>query len=253
MVDISTFKQGDLARRVVPLMASSWGLLISSIPMLLIAGVLLGIAFAVIDPIPPRRIVLASGPENGTYDQMCHKYQKLLKDQSVFLDHSGVDVVCRNTPGSVENKELLIQAAQQDRSVDRIEGGFIGYLPDRKDQDAQLFSLGLIFRQPLWVFYRKDRVKGHAGNTRLNRLSQLEGMRISLGPAGSGGHALMTRLLDLTQLDKRIVKSELDPKQAARQLRDPKGPLDALSIVASPDTFLLKELLEDPTSLLLEG
>lgn len=250
MADFSTLKQGVLARRVVPLLASLWGLILSAIPMVLLAGVLLAIAFAVIDPIPPRKIVIASGPENGTYDQMCHKYHEILKTQSVFLDRSGVNVVCQNTSGSVENKELMIQAAKDSRTEHRIEAAFIGYLPDREDKNEKLFSLGLIFRQPLWVFYRKDRVKRSGAlvaQHRLNRLSQLEGLRISLGPAGSGGHALMTRLLDLTEMQQRIVKNELEPKEAAQQLRDPRGQLDAMTIVASPDTELLKELLEDPT------
>jgi TRAP-type uncharacterized transport system substrate-binding protein len=69
---------------------------------LLIAFVGLGlyVAYRVLDPTPNKRIVIATGPEEGAYFEFAKRYQPLLHAH-------GLVVELRTTQGSSENFALL--------------------------------------------------------------------------------------------------------------------------------------------------
>ena len=48
-------------------------------PFLFIAVVLLGAAYWVLDPTPPKRVVLATGQEQGAYAEFGKRYAAFLK------------------------------------------------------------------------------------------------------------------------------------------------------------------------------
>src|SRR5262245_49142041 len=50
-----------------------------------------------------------------------------------------------------------------------------------------LLSLGTVYNNPYWIFY--------SSNERLDRLSQLKGKRIAVGPEGSGTRASAEQVL----------------------------------------------------------
>ncbi len=109
-------------------------------------------------------------------------------------------------------------------------------------------ALGSLYREPLWVFYRGDK--------RLERLGQLEGKRIGVGPLGSGTYAVAMRLLaanGLVESDVRSGSSAGNPRAvpvqenvaaAAAALR--KGELDAAFFVAAFEADYIQSLLNDP-------
>src|SRR5438874_249974 len=66
--------------------------------VIMIAGLV--IAYQFIQPAPPRHIVLATGPEQGTYAY----YGRLYRDR---LQRDGITVTTKSTRGSIENIELL--------------------------------------------------------------------------------------------------------------------------------------------------
>ena len=97
---------------------------------------------------------------------------------------------------------------------------------------------------PLWVFYRGDK--------RLERLSQLAGKRIGVGPPGSGTHAIAMQLLAVNGLiESRILPGKIrgpcwsrrtsPPRPAALQ----KGELDAAFFVAAFEADYIQGLLND--------
>ncbi len=47
-------------------------------PFVLLAAVLLGAAYWLLDPTPPHRVVLATGPEQGAYAEFGKRYAALL-------------------------------------------------------------------------------------------------------------------------------------------------------------------------------
>ena len=128
---------------------------------------------------PPRKIVIASGSRNGAYFRFAQKYAEQLQK-------AGLSVEVRETAGSVENLSLL---GQPDSGVALaiVQSGVAS-----SDQVQRFHALGSLYREPLWVFYR--------GDQRLERLSQLAGKRIGIGPTGSGTHAIASQLLAVNGL-----------------------------------------------------
>jgi TRAP transporter TAXI family solute receptor len=183
-----------------------------------------------VEPPPPRTIVIASGSRNGAYYRYAQQYAAELRKE-----HLTVDV--RETTGSVENLHLLGQA-DSDVSVAIVQGG----VASAEDID-HFFALGSLYREPLWVFYR--------GDARLERISQLRGKRVGIGPAGSGTQAIAVQLLRANGLiDSRSAQaganSELvqdDVVAAAKAVRE--GTLDTAFFVAAFEADYIQSLLTD--------
>jgi uncharacterized protein len=189
-----------------------------------------------VEPPPPRKIVIATGAQNGAYFRFAQKYaDELRKD--------GLSVLVRETAGSVENLRLLGQV-DSGVAVAIVQSGVAS------PEDVQHFSaLGSMYREPLWVFYR--------GGERLDRLSQLEGKRIGVGPSGSGTYAIAKQLLAVNGLvesksskeNSRAVLVEENVAAAAKALQ--KGELDAAFFVAAFEADYIQGLLNDPNLNLL--
>jgi TRAP-type uncharacterized transport system substrate-binding protein len=120
-------------------------------------------------PPPPRRVVMTSGAPDGAYHRYAQRYRALLAEQ-------GVELELRPSSGAQENLQRL-RSGEGGVEVGLVQGGLV------EASDAEnLFSLGSLFYEPIWVFYR--------GTTTVERISELRGRRIAIGIAGSGTHAL---------------------------------------------------------------
>src|SRR5512140_2092347 len=87
-------------------------LAITAGPFVLLALCLLAGAYYVLDPTPPKRVVLATGPQQSDYAEFGKRY-------AAELARYGIRVELRSTNGSAENRELLRDPAQ------RIDFGFL--------------------------------------------------------------------------------------------------------------------------------
>jgi len=97
-----------------------------------------------------------------------------------------------------------------------------------------LTSLGSLYYEPLWVFYR--------GEQTLSRLGQLHNMSIAIGKPGSGTYAIARQLLADNFIDAATNTIQaLDGAAGAQALLQ--GDTDALFLVASPQAPLVQELL----------
>ena len=81
-------------------------------PFVLIALVLLIGAYFVLQPNPPRSVVLATGPEQGDYAEFGKRYAAALKKHHI-------EVVLRPTQGSSANRRLLRDAKE------KVDFGFV--------------------------------------------------------------------------------------------------------------------------------
>jgi TRAP-type uncharacterized transport system substrate-binding protein len=77
-------------------------LLFTAGPFALLAAGLLWGAYHLLQPTPPRTVVLATGVAQGAYDSFGKRYAELLA-------RHGITVQLRNTQGSAENLALLQQ------------------------------------------------------------------------------------------------------------------------------------------------
>ena len=189
-----------------------------------------------VEPPPPRKIVIATGASNGAYYRFAQKYAEELRKEKLSVE-------VRETAGSVENLRLL---GQPDSGVAAaiVQSGVAS-----PDDVEHCYALGSMYREPLWVFYRGDK--------RLERLSQLEGKRIGVGPKGSGTHAVAMQLLAVNGLvdsrasndNARAVLVEENVAAAAKALQ--KGDLDAAFFVAAIEADYIQGLLGDSSVNLL--
>jgi TRAP-type uncharacterized transport system substrate-binding protein len=171
--------------------------------------------------LPPRAIVMATGPEGGSYAAFGARYRKI-------LERNGLEVRLRPTAGDGENLALL---------EDPRSGVSVAFLQSGTTTEAtspDLTSLGSVFLQPVWLFQRR----GSEGTVR-------PGARISIGPEGSGTRAMMKKLQGL--LGPSAQRHEwlaLPPDRAAEELQA--GRIDAMALVASWESPLVHRLLTDP-------
>ena len=202
-------------------------------PFLILAVALLLLAYWWLDPQPPKRVVLATGPAQSAYDEFGKRYAK-------ELARYGIRVELRQSEGSTNNLRLL-----RDGTADFgfVQGGTNNLRPGDTEKIA---SLGSLFLEPVWLFYRKDAVKKKVSrNAGVTSLTQLDGLRVNLGNRGSGVPNLMRKLLDINHIDpKSMTVTNLDQTPATVGLIN--GDIDAIVFASAPESLMVQMLLMTP-------
>ncbi len=222
-------------------------LLLAGGPFVLIAIVLLWGAYVLLDPAPPKRVVLATGPEQGAYAEFARTYVRLLRQH-------GIEVELRATQGSAENLRLLRDAGERvDLAFVQGGAGDAIYAVDEDRSGVPLVSLGSLFYEPVWIFYRTELGAPGAGGTPtpLAQVGELAGLRVNLGPEGAGARNLMLKLLHANRVELTALKvSEQAPTAAVVALLG--GEVDAIVLVSAPASPLVQMLLMTPGIRLFE-
>ena len=210
----------------------AWG------PFLLLGVALLVVAYWFLDPTPPKRIVLGTGPENSAYAEFGKRYQQELK-------RYGITVELRNTAGSRENL-VLLRDGKQRVDVAFVQGGASETIRTREEEEAEpIMSLGSLFFEPVWIFYRADSFR------QFTDLAQLRGKRVNLGLRGSGTPGISMRLLRANQIDREeFTRSSVSDQEAVIGLID--GKYDAIFLVSAPEAPYVQMLLQTPNVKLFE-
>jgi len=213
-------------------------------PYIVLVLALLAGAYYLLDPSPPKRVVLATGPAQSDYAVFGARYAEELKPY-------GIEVVLRETDGSTENQRLLLDE-QEDVDLALIRGGSNDAVlkVDEEEGDWEIESLGNLFYEPLWIFYRDSAARGRAGG-RLDNLAQLRGLRVGIGAAGSGVPNLLTKLFHANGIkpgDMRMDREE--PPQAVAAFLQ--GKMDAVILASAPEAPLVQMLLRTPHVKLFE-
>ncbi len=154
-------------------------LFLVALPALLLLALGFWGAAQFIRPAPPHQLILSTGGEGGAYQRFAARYKDVLARYDVTL-------VEKPSAGAVENLQRL-----RDEKVE-IDAGFFQGGTGRASDDDTLLSLGSFFYEPLWIFYRA----GLAQDGELDRIGQLKGRRIAIGPVASGTHKLAMELLE---------------------------------------------------------
>ncbi len=226
--------------RLRPLLLSIRDLSVSAGPFVLLTIALLVLAYHVLDPMPPRRLRLATGPEQSAYEAIGARYRDRLA-------RMGIAVELVPTAGSRDNFERLL-ANDPDEGVDF---GFVqgGTASPGQARAAGLVSIGSLFYEPVWVFYR-DGAPG-LGDRALDSLAGLAGWRIATGPEGTGVPVLFDSLLEANRIDLRsIERLPLEHTPAVVELLA--GRLDAVVFASAPESPLVRMLLQTPGIRLLD-
>lgn len=216
-------------------------LLITAGPFLLLALVLLAGAYFFLKPAPPKRVVLATGSVQGAYEAFGKRYQAELK-------RHGIEVVLRPSAGSRENLRLL-RNPKSDVQIAFVQGGSSPSQPtpaqEKEAENMPLLSLGSMFYEPVWLFYRDEAAKKLNKEGVIGEISQLRGLRVNTGVRGSGIPGVMNRLLEANLMNRDdIVRSNLDLTDAVVALLG--GQLDAAALVSAPESPMVQMLMQTP-------
>ena len=208
-------------------------LIASAGPILLLVAALLVGAYWWLQPQPPKQVSLATGPAGSAYAEFGKRYAAALKP-------FGITVELKPTDGSLENLQQL-RAGTAD--VGFVRGGSADPV---KDEEAGLTSLGSLFFEPLWFFYRTDAARKIDPKTgTLGSLTQFKDLRINVDKPGSGVPDIMERMFRANHMDPATLElSNLDQSPATEALQA--GLLDVIVLASAPQSPLVQRLLRAP-------
>ena len=177
-----------------------------------------------IDPAPPKKIVVSISKQDGNYQAYASLY-------GVLLQEDGITLEIRESEGPLQSLEEL-RKENADVDMAFMPGGVAS-----SESTVGLVSLGSLYYEPLWIFHTEKRKVG--------RLSDLKGKRIAIGRQGSGSHILSSMLLSaggVTMENSTLL--EIGDDEAANALRN--GTVDAVFLSGVPTTPLIQEVAEMP-------
>ena len=207
-------------------------MLTSAGPFVLLTVLLLALTYWWLDPTPPKHVTLATGPAQSAYDEFGKRYAKALAAY-------GIEVQLLPSEGSSQNLEWL--------AAGKADLGFVqgGSSASPASDQAGLASLGSLFVEPVWLFYRAEAAQKVAPNATLNALTQLKGLRVNVGTEGSGVPRLMGKLFDINRIDEAtLTLSRLEQTPATVAFLN--GELDALVFASAPESPMVQMLLQTP-------
>lgn len=222
-----------------------------------------------VDPAPPKSLTIGIGAEEDAYRAYAERYKAILARDGITLN-------LVPTGGAPDNLKRL---------NDDSAGIDVAFLQDgltNPEDSPRLHSLGSIYYEPLWIFYRSgagnaataaaaakptvkpapkaakalpawQQVLARAGLSKIeeekavvpDRLSQLEGLRIAVGSGKGGTRQLAERLLYASGISASNSKLVLiGGPQAADALL--KGEVDAALFLATLDAPWIQQLLVTP-------
>jgi TRAP transporter TAXI family solute receptor len=207
-------------------------LLVTAGPFIALAVALLALAYWWLDPMPPKQVRLATGPDQSAYAEFGKRYAKALA-------RHGIEVKLISTEGSAQNLELL-RAGQADLAF--VKGGSNEQMID---PDNELESLGSLFVEPVWLFYREQSARKVSRGGTLSSLAELKGLRVNVGTEGSGIPSLMDKLFEVNRVERSAVQlSRLGQTPATVAFLN--GELDALVFASAPESPMVQMLLQTP-------
>ena len=194
-----------------------------SIMLILIAAGAIWWALGILFPMPPRVVVMATGPQGGAYAELGTRYREILARE-------GFELRLLPTAGTLENLDRL-RDPRSGVSIGFVQAGLTTAV-----ESPTLTSLGTISYEPLWVFYR--------GEPRGRVYGDLRGTRFSIGPEGSGTRALMLKILALNGIGEGDAELlPFPPERAKEKLLQ--GEIDAAAMVAAWESPVVRQLLAD--------
>jgi uncharacterized protein len=193
------------------------------VPALGIMLVVVAILSRLVEPLPPRRITISTGRENGAYYLFAKEYAKL-----AAADGFTVEIV--TGAGTVETLKRL--------AAGQVMAGFVQGGTAEAAPTEGLLSLGSLYYEPIWLFHRRTRP--------LRGLNDLRGLSIQIGEEGSGIRPLAMRLLrDSGVTPQNSSLMALTSEGAATALEA--GRIDAAFFIMAPTVPLVRRLLLSQT------
>lgn len=170
------------------------------------------------------QLMIASGPEGGYFHTTALRYQALLAKRGVQVR-------------VIPEENTLRGLAEVDKADSRIDVAFIAQRLDAR-QHPNVRALGVITDEPLFVFRRTQ-------TRRFTRLTDVQGLRIAVGPVDSGSYQLSTEVLraygitaDNTHFDSRGLRESVEALR--------RGEVDIAFILQPMEQPIVSDLVRTP-------
>ncbi len=191
-------------------------LLVLGVAVALAAACLVWLIFVVGRGLPPKTIVMTTGPQGSAYSEFGEKYR-------AALARDGIDLKLQPSLGNIENLARLKDASSG------VSVGFVssGLTSERDSPGVE--SLGTIDYEPVWIFCR--------GLSQQAQFWDLRGKRVSIDPQGG----VVPGLLRAIGLEKDVTVTPLAPAAQAEALL--RGEIDCAAMLTVADDPTVKKLL----------
>jgi len=177
-----------------------------AVPALVLIAASIWVASRFLDPMPPRKIVLAAGPEGSALHALGSRYAELVGRQ-------GIRVEVLTTLGAADNLDRLTQPRGQ------VAIGFILAGMATTEQVQRIVNVSNLTHVPLWCLARVP-----SGEV---TLAALKGKRLAVGARGTGLNAWLLPLLRVNGIaPENTAFLELTPGDSVRALGE--GRADAV-------------------------
>jgi TRAP transporter TAXI family solute receptor len=215
---------------VIPQLSRKQQFLVAAAFMSLLA-ILIWALTRYISPAPPRTVTMTTGAADGAYHAFGEKYK-------TYLKANGIELILKNSAGSVQNLERLEQPGT---AAGFVQGG-LGQLtidPNDDEEKTPLRTLAVIGYEPLWIFAQTPDMAKKLGGS----LQGLAGKRIAVGAEGSGTRKVALDVLSAYGISATNATLEPNSGMSATQaLLDKK--LDAIVLTASPQATAVQKLID---------
>ena len=192
--------------------------LVLGLALVLVLACLAWLILVVGRGLPPRTVVMTTGPDGSAYRAFGEKYRDALARDGVHLE-------LRPSRGNIENLARL-----DDASSGVLVGFAAGGLTDAKASPA-IETLGTISYDPIWIFCRDLPVEA--------QFWDLRGRRISLDPDAG----ILPDLLRASGLEKEVTVVPLAPAAGGEALV--RGEIDCACMLTVADDPVVRKLLAD--------
>ncbi|MDX1296848.1 MAG: TAXI family TRAP transporter solute-binding subunit [Pseudomonas sp.] len=188
---------------------------------------LVGALFYFAAPPPPMHARLATGSESGGY----HAFGVRLQTE---LALHGFTLELVPSAGSQDN---LSKLTADEVELALVQSGQELSLSD--EQREKIAGLGVMYREPLWLFLGE--------HVQFERLADLMQLRLAIGSQGSGTQAVTAALLSANRIEPESYPPQwqaLGGRRAADELVA--GTLDAAFFIGPAENVLLQRLAAEP-------
>ncbi|PJE43028.1 MAG: C4-dicarboxylate ABC transporter substrate-binding protein [Pseudomonas sp.] len=202
-------------------------MLLTNLWIVPVVAALVGALFYFVAPPPPMHARMATGAVGGGY----HAFGERLRDELVL---QGFSLELVESAGSADN---LGKLGRGDVELAMVQSGQELTLSD--EARSTLNGLGVMYREPLWLFLG-DTVK-------FERLSDLIKLRLAIGSANSGTQAVTAALFAANRIEPPQYPQrwqQMGGSKAADALIA--GELDAAFFVGPAENALIQRLAAEP-------
>ena len=180
-----------------------------------------------LDPFPSKKVNIATSAQASDWYIFAETTAALMKER-------GLNISVVTSEGAIDNVNKL-NSNEEGVNAAFTYGGALD-----KGQLGSIYSLGSVSYEPVWIFYRKDKIG------KITNIKDFAKFRVDLGPIQSGSYALAKKLFELYKLDVRDDRHFKSHSYSQMITNFTLGNSDAVVIVASYLDPMVQQLLREP-------